>query len=103
MGAHHAFRYTVPPAAADTVANPDTTRGRRTVTTPTSRGETTPRPPPSVVKLVLLLALLAVWGTITIGIAFDAAEVTSIYQYLTVFVAVLASRYWDVPARFLSN
>lgn len=68
----------------------------------TSEG-TAPRPPPSLVQLVMLLALLGVWGVITIGIAFDAAEVTPIYQYLTVFVAVLASRYWDIPARFLSS
>ena len=73
------------------------------MTAPRGAPEADARPPPSVVQLVMLAAILSVWAIITVGIAFDAAEVTSMYQYLTLFVAVLVSRYWDVPGRFVSG
>lgn len=62
-----------------------------------------PRPPRTLVQVITLLALLSVWGVITIGIAFGVAEVTAIYQYLTAFILVLASRYWGLPIQFLTG
>lgn len=57
----------------------------------------------AVVKAVTLLALLGVWGIITVGIAFELAEYTQTYRYLTLFVAILVSRYWGVPARLFTS
>lgn len=60
-------------------------------------------PAAATVRLVTLLAVVAVWAVITVGIAFRAAELTRSYQYLTLVVAALVSRYWGVPARLLGE
>lgn len=73
------------------------------MTPPPADETSTTEPPRSIVQLATLLAMLSVWAVITVGIAFDVADVTTMYQYLTVFIAVLASRYWDIPAQLLSG
>lgn len=61
------------------------------------------RPPRTLVQLITLLAMLGVWSAITVGIAFDVAEVTPMYQYLTMFILLLASRYWGAPMQLLTG
>lgn len=47
-------------------------------------------------RIILLVAVLIVWGAITIGIAFNTAEVTRSYQYLTVVLFLFLSHLWGL-------
>lgn len=49
-----------------------------------------------IARVLLLLVVLTVWGAITIGIAFDVAEGTTSYQYLTVVIFLFLSQLWGL-------
>lgn len=52
----------------------------------------------SPIEKTILWVLLAVWGTITIGIAFGFAESTTVYSGLTALVWALVGRVWGQEA-----
>lgn len=56
-----------------------------------------PSPSAILIARVLLLAVvLIVWGAITVGIAFDVAEVTTSYRYLTAILVLFVVDLWRV-------
>jgi hypothetical protein len=71
-------------------------------TQPTESGAEPDDVPPTG-RVILLLLIVGAWAVITVGIAFEQAEMTHVYQSLTLFVAILVSRYWGLPARLLTG
>lgn len=56
-------------------------------------------PSPSAIfiaRVLLLVVVLIVWGAITVGIAFDVAEVTTSYRYLTAILVLFVVDLWRV-------
>lgn len=51
----------------------------------------------TVGKLAVLIAVLFVWAVITVGIAFEKADATEHYMYLSLLVLLLFRRVWGVP------
>lgn len=54
-------------------------------------------------RLLVLALVVGAWAVITVGIAFERAEVTGGYQTLSLVVALLISRYFGLPARALTG
>lgn len=48
-------------------------------------------------KLAVLIAVLFVWAIITVGIAFEKADATDHYMYLSLLVLLIFRRVWGVP------
>lgn len=47
-----------------------------------------------IARILLLAVTLVVWGTITVGIAFGMAELTTSYQYLTAILFLFLAHLW---------
>lgn len=67
----------------------------------TTMSDVSSKNPPSpsailIARVLLLVVVLIVWGAITVGIAFDVAEVTTSYRYLTAILVLFVVDLWRV-------
>lgn len=57
----------------------------------------------SLKRIGFVWMLLAVWGSITVGIAYGAAEATPVYSMLTALVWALVGRMWGGEVKDITS